>query len=34
MINSDMWAEQATGKVSGEKKVTLVEITLNTFATR
>lgn len=28
MINYDMWAEQAIGKVSGEKKVTLVEIVL------
>lgn len=34
MINYDMWAEQAIGKVSGEKKLTLVEITLNSFAIR
>lgn len=34
MINYDMWVEQAIGKVSGEKKVTLVEITLNSFAIR
>lgn len=34
MINCDMWAEQAIGKVSGEKKVTLVEVTLNSFVIR
>lgn len=34
MINYDMWAEQAIGKVSGEKKVTLVEVPLNSFAIR
>lgn len=26
MINYDIWAEQAIGKVSDEKKVTLVEV--------
>lgn len=34
MINYDIWAEQAIGKVSSEKKVTLVEVTLNSFAIR
>lgn len=34
MINYDMEAEQAVGKVSAERKATLVEITLNSFAIR
>lgn len=32
MLNYDIWAEQAIGKVSTEKKVTPVEVTLNSFA--